>query len=76
MKKITKNWKIEELIEKYPESVDLLVDYGFHCIGCSLASFETIEQGGKAHGLKDKEIEALIKKLNNLSSDSRKEEKS
>ena len=65
MKKITRNWKIEKILEEYPDSVEVLVDYGFHCIGCALASFETLEQGAKAHGLKDKDIDELVDKLNN-----------
>jgi hybrid cluster-associated redox disulfide protein len=64
--KITKDWTIQKLLEKYPESVDILIEYGFHCIGCALAQYETLEQGAKAHGLSSKETKKLLKELNEL----------
>lgn len=66
MKKITKDWLIAKLIEKYPQSVDILVDYGFHCVGCALAQYETLEQGAKAHRLSTKQIKKLVEELNSL----------
>lgn len=68
MKKITKINKdvlIGELIETYPELGDMLVnDYNFHCIGCLAAHEETLEEGATVHGMNKKEIESLVKKLN------------
>lgn len=63
---ITKDWTIQKLIEKHPDSVDILIEYGFHCIGCALAQYETLEQGAKAHGLKSKELKEMLEKLNKL----------
>ncbi len=65
-KEIKPDWTIQELIEKYPESVDILVKYGFHCIGCAMAAYENLEQGAKAHGLDGKKLDELIKELNAL----------
>ena len=67
--KITKDWTIQKLIEKYPNSVDVLVKCGFHCVGCALAQYETIEQGAKAHGLSSANLKKLLKELNNLNSE-------
>jgi hybrid cluster-associated redox disulfide protein len=61
MKKITKDMKIEEVIKKYPESVEVFAKRGFHCIGCVAASFESIEQGAEAHGI---DVDDLIEDLN------------
>jgi hybrid cluster-associated redox disulfide protein len=61
VQKITKQMKIEELIKKYPETVEIFSKHGFHCINCIAASFETIEQGAKAHGI---DVEELIEELN------------
>lgn len=49
---------------QYPEAVEILMDKGFHCIGCSAASFETIEQGATMHGINPKKlIDEMNKKL-------------
>lgn len=52
-KKITvkPNMIISEVIEKYPEAIKVFYDYGITCVGCFLASSETVEQGISAHGI-------------------------
>ena len=60
-KNITKEMKIEEILQKYPKSVEVFLKHGFHCLGCVAASFENLEDGAKAHGI---DIELLIKDLN------------
>lgn len=61
MASITKEINIQELVTKYPDSIPVLAEAGFHCIGCALAHFETLEQGCAAHGL---DAEELVKKIN------------
>lgn len=61
---ITKNMTFAELLEKKPESMNDLFEAGLHCIGCHMSAYETIEQGCLAHGFSKKEIDELIKKLN------------
>ncbi|MFW6130427.1 MAG: DUF1858 domain-containing protein [Atribacterota bacterium] len=63
MNKITKQMKIEEIIQKYPKTAEVFGKYGFHCIGCAAASFETLKQGAKAHGI---DIDKLIEDLNRV----------
>lgn len=60
--KITKNMNFSELIQKYPESAEVLMNEGMHCIGCMMASSETLEQGCLAHGLDTDKIVAKIQK--------------
>lgn len=63
---ITKTINLGELSNTYPELVEVLVnDYGLHCVGCMAAAFETLEEGARAHGFSDKEIEKMVKELNN-----------
>jgi len=63
--KITSTTKILELVEKYPESIEVFIKNGMHCFGCAVAAFETIEEGCEAHGLDaDKIIKELNKKIN------------
>lgn len=61
---ITKDMAIADIIEKYPETVEIFLEKGIHCIGCSVASIETLEQGLKGHGYGKKEIEKIVKELN------------
>ena len=63
MKKIDKNMRIEEVIEKHPETLEVFNKYRFHCIGCAAASFESIEDGAKAHNI---DIEKLVEELNKV----------
>ena len=60
-KKITKNMVIGELIKKYPQSIEVLTDQGFHCVGCHVATWETLEQGAQAHGI---DINKLVDGIN------------
>lgn len=60
--KITKNMSFAEAIEKNPESAEVFLKNGMHCIGCMMAAQETIEEGAKAHGLNpDKLIQEINK---------------
>jgi hybrid cluster-associated redox disulfide protein len=61
-KKITKKMTFNEILQKNPESVMILLEKGMHCIGCGMAGFETLEQGALAHGINPDE---LVKELNN-----------
>jgi len=62
--KITKQTGITEALEINPKSARILMEVGLGCLGCAFANVETLEQGLKAHGFGDKEIDEVIKKLN------------
>lgn len=62
--KITKKSLIGNVLKKKPELAEILLGSGMHCVGCPMMSMETIEQGCKAHGMSDKEIDKLVKSLN------------
>jgi hybrid cluster-associated redox disulfide protein len=61
---ITKNMTFAEILQKHPESADVLFESGLHCIGCGMAMYETLEQGCIAHGMNQKEIDAIVDKVN------------
>ena len=66
MQKITKDTLIGEIVEKYPQVIETLMGLGLHCVGCHVAGFESLEDGFKAHGMDDKQIEEAVKKLNQI----------
>ena len=62
--KITKKSKMSEILKEKPEAAQVLFEVGMGCCGCPMAMQETLEDGCKAHGMSEKEIEAIVKKLN------------
>ncbi len=60
-KTITKDMSIGEVVRKHPETIPVFMEHGLHCLGCAIASFESIEQGAQAHGM---DVDALIRGLN------------
>ena len=61
MPKITAEMSITETVTSYPETAEVFMQFGMHCLGCAAARFENIDQGAKAHGI---EVEPLIAALN------------
>jgi hybrid cluster-associated redox disulfide protein len=58
---ITKEMNLKDLLQQYPDSARVFSAYGIGCLGCAMASFETIEQGITAHGI---DINDFLKDLN------------
>lgn len=64
-KTITKNMLLAEVVEKFPEMAEVLVEeYGFHCVGCYASTMETLAEGAAVHGMEEKEVERMIADLN------------
>jgi hybrid cluster-associated redox disulfide protein len=62
--KVTKRTLIQEIIDNNPRAIEIMLRYGLHCVGCMAAAGETLEEGAKAHGMKDKEIERMVSEIN------------
>lgn len=58
---IEKNINLVELMEKYPEKVNILLEAGMHCLGCMASHFESLEEACMVHGI---DIDDLLAKLN------------
>lgn len=58
---ITKDMLIGDVVKKYPFSVEIMLEHGLECVGCHVATWETIEQGAQGHGI---DVDKLIKDLN------------
>ena len=64
--KITKEMGIIDIVQNYPESLEVFAKYGLGCIGCAAARFENLEAGAKVHGVDPdvmvEEINAILEK--------------
>ncbi len=60
---ITKEMTIQEVVQSNPETIRVFMEHGLHCVGCSIARYENIEQGALAHGI---DVDKLIEDLNKV----------
>ena len=58
--KITKDMVITKVISIAPESVDIFLEHGMHCVGCMAAAGETIEEACEVHGIDADELVAAL----------------
>lgn len=57
---ISKNDIIGDVLDRHPETAQLFLNIGMHCLGCPASRGETIEEACYVHGADaDKLIEAL-----------------
>jgi hybrid cluster-associated redox disulfide protein len=61
---ITKETNIAELLNAHPQTAQVFLEYGLHCVGCMAASFDTIEQGAVSHGIDEETLSNLVEDLN------------
>ncbi len=61
MSKITKEMGLIEIVQQYPETIEVFQKYGLGCIGCAAARFENLEAGAKVHGI---DPEKMVEDLN------------
>jgi len=61
--KITKDMKLGQVIGKHPETIEVFMKNGLHCVGCHVASYESVEDGALSHGI---DVKKLIDELNNV----------
>lgn len=59
--KITEDMTIQDVIDKYPETVAVFARYNIGCIGCPAASFEKVKDIAMVHGT---DVKAIVKDLN------------
>ena len=61
---ITKTMTFSEVLEKHPETAQIMLKHGLHCIGCHASAFENIEQGCLGHGMSEESVDNLVKEMN------------
>ena len=66
IQKITLKTKISEIIERCPDAVFVLMEYGLMCAGCKLAAGHGLEETKEMYGLSDADVKTMVKEINNL----------
>ncbi len=61
--RITGEMSIEEIVREYPDTAEVFLKHGLHCIGCAVARSETLAEGAMAHAI---ELDPLINDLNKV----------
>lgn len=61
--KVTKDMGIMEIVQTYPQSIEVFQKYGLGCIGCAAARFENLEAGARVHGFDPEQMVADINAL-------------
>lgn len=61
--KITKDMGIMDIVQAYPETIEVFQKFGMGCIGCAAARFENLEAGAKVHGI---DIDAMVAAMNEV----------
>lgn len=62
--KVTKDMLLADVIQLYPHSAEIMLEYGLHCVGCFANQFDTVEQGALIHGIGEEDIEEMINRIN------------
>ena len=70
---ISRDTMIMDLVTNHSEVLPILMDVGLHCIGCQLSAFDTIEAGCALHGFDSETIDTLIKTMNTVIKQTRKD---
>ena len=61
MFEITKETMVSEILEKCPEAMPKFQELGMHCLGCALATAETLQQACEAQGVDVDEFRSELK---------------
>ena len=61
MAQITKNMTMHDVLTACPETAEVFLSFGMHCVGCPGARGETVEQAAQKHG---EDVEKMLEKLN------------
>ena len=58
---ISKDTKIGDLLQEFPDKAEILLAAGMHCLGCPASQAETLEEACDVHGI---DVEELVNELN------------
>ncbi len=70
---VTKDMVLGDIVERFPQAVFVMSQFGLHCVGCHANVFDTVEAGAKVHGMSDSEIDYMLAEVNKVIADSERE---
>lgn len=60
---LTKEMTVGQVLRDYPQTVQVFLELGMHCLGCPSSTMESIEGAALTHG---QNAEELVGKLNKV----------
>jgi len=63
MAKVTAETLISEVLDINPEAAPIFMGMGMHCLGCAMASGETVGEAAEVHGV---DVDGLLAQLNTM----------
>ncbi|MEK6874438.1 MAG: iron-sulfur cluster assembly accessory protein [Nanoarchaeota archaeon] len=63
---VHKGMTLGEIVQKYPEAIDIMQERGLHCVGCGASYWETLEEGAVGHGWVGNELDEMITSINKV----------
>ncbi|SPF45673.1 conserved hypothetical protein [Candidatus Desulfosporosinus infrequens] len=58
---LTKEMTVGQVLKLYPQTVQVFLELGMHCLGCPSSTMESIEGAALTHG---RNVEELVAQLN------------
>ena len=53
---VTGETLIGEIVSKYPESIEILLSIGMHCLGCPASRSESLQDACAVHGIPAEQV--------------------
>lgn len=63
-RQVHRDMPIFELVTLFPDTVEIMAEYGLYCAGCALGGNETLAEGCRLHGFTQDVIDDLLTDLN------------
>ena len=57
---VTKDMLIGDILEIYPQTAQVLLSVGMHCISCGVALYESLEEASYVHGLDPDDVAKVV----------------
>ncbi len=68
---VTGDMTVQEIVDLYPMTVEVLTEWGLGCSTCHIGAIETIEEGALAHGFTEEEVQEIVHDLNEIAKETK-----
>lgn len=52
---------MDEIMRNWPDTIRTILDHGLLCVGCPIASFHTVDDAVREHGIAGQEFRASLR---------------